>query len=271
MGDNLRLLEKYTVQTAKQVYEETKIGEKALSVVSLAMQKLLQKKLPLDSRILIVGAGETNTKLAKFLNKHGYRSAAVFNRSLENANEISNILDAPTFHLKDLSTYDKGFDILIVCTGSYSAMVNKNIYRQLLQGDQAEKLVIDLSVPRNVEREVVSAYDVNYVDVEQLRELAQKNLQSRKGEIIHARKILREKLNQFTLVYQQRQIEKAMKHVPSAVAEVKEKALQAVFKDRIKTLDEEAQILLNDVVDYMEKKCISIPMKAAKEIVIKKK
>ncbi len=271
VGDNLRLLEKYTVQTAKQVYEETKIGEKALSVVSLAMQKLLKKNLPLDSRILIVGAGETNTKLAKFLDKHGYRSAAVFNRSLENANQISEILDAPAYHLKDLSTYEKGFDILVVCTASYAATINKKIYRHLLRGEQDEKLIIDLSVPRNVEREVVSAYDVNYVDVEQLRELAQKNLELRKGEIIHARKILRDKRSQFTTIYQQRQIEKAMKSVPSAVAEVKEKALQAVFKDRINTLDEEAQALLNDVVNYMEKKCVSIPMKAAKEIVVKKK
>ena len=66
LGDNLRLLEKYTVIAAKNVYANTKIGERALSIVSLAIQKLLESDLPKDARILMVGAGETNLKVAKF-------------------------------------------------------------------------------------------------------------------------------------------------------------------------------------------------------------
>ena len=196
-GDNLRLLEKYTVQTAKQVYEETKIGEKAISVVSLAMQKLLQRGLPTEARIIIVGAGETNTKLAKFLAKHNYLNATIYNRSIENTHEISQILEAPAHHLKDLADHPGGFDILVVCTGSFSSMIDVQMYDSLLQGEPDRKLVIDLSVPRNVDGQVIHNYDIDYVDIEQLRDLAEKNLNARRGEIVHAKKILRNKLEEF--------------------------------------------------------------------------
>jgi len=44
-GDNLRLLERFTVNAAKDVYTSTKIGEKPVSVVSLALQSLLTEHL----------------------------------------------------------------------------------------------------------------------------------------------------------------------------------------------------------------------------------
>ena len=67
VGDNLRMLENSTVKAAKEVYEKTKIGEKPLSIVSLAVQSLLNTGIAKDARLLIVGAGETNTLFAKFL------------------------------------------------------------------------------------------------------------------------------------------------------------------------------------------------------------
>ena len=110
VGDNLRMLENSTVKAAKEVYEKTKIGEKPLSIVSLAVQSLLNTGIDKDARLLIVGAGETNTLFAKFLKKHDFRNVRVFNRSLDNAAHLVEMLDAKSYHLSELSTYTQGFD-----------------------------------------------------------------------------------------------------------------------------------------------------------------
>jgi glutamyl-tRNA reductase len=69
-GDFIRILIKHTIETAKRVYTETSIATKPVSVVSLANHKLKSHGLNLNSRILIIGAGTTNSNLCRFLKKH---------------------------------------------------------------------------------------------------------------------------------------------------------------------------------------------------------
>lgn len=266
-GDNLRLLEKYTVIAAKEVYANTGIGEKPLSIVSLAMQKLLAQQVDTASRILMIGAGETNRLMAKFMHKNNYTNAAIFNRNLDNAAEISELLDSPAYHLKDLKNYRKGFDVIVVATGSTSSLIDTVTYKSLIQKDHTPKLIIDLSVPRNVDEEVVETFNIHYVGIEELRVLAENNLQHRKKEVVQARKLLKERIKEFRIVFQQRKIEKAMSKVPVEVKKVKHKAIHSVFKKDIDQLDSQAQAVIIQMMDYMEKKCISIPMKMAKKVV----
>ncbi|NNK76896.1 MAG: glutamyl-tRNA reductase, partial [Maribacter sp.] len=116
--DYLRLLEKAAVKTAKEVYHSTAIGEKALSIVSLAIQALKERKLPDSSRILLVGSGETNSLVAKFLKKYNYAHTAIYNRSLDNAKELSSFLNAKAYHISELSQVNADFDVIFICTAA---------------------------------------------------------------------------------------------------------------------------------------------------------
>ena len=266
-GDHFRLLEKYAVKAAKDVYAHTKIGEKPLSVVSLAIQKLVQSKVKKDARILMIGAGETNRLVAKFLKKYEYTNAVVFNRNIDNASQIQELINAKAYHLSELNSYKEGFDVIMICTGSTSAIVDSHMYESLRNKEDDPKLIIDLSVPRNVDEEVIASNELHYIDIEQLRKLAEKNLNYRKKEVIEGKKILNKKLKEFEVVFQQRQIEKAMKDIPREVNEVKKRALTQVFSKKMENLDDTSKALVIEMMEYMEKKCISIPMKLAKEIV----
>ena len=55
-GDLIRIIIRHTIETAKKVYTNTNIAKRPVSVVSLAYHKLRDMDVPLDSRILIVGA-----------------------------------------------------------------------------------------------------------------------------------------------------------------------------------------------------------------------
>lgn len=268
-GDNLRLAVDLAVQAAKAVYTHTRIGEKPVSIASLAVQKLERLHTPKDARILMVGAGQTNALVAKFLIKHQFHNVRVFNRTMARAEDLSSLFQqGSALPLSALPAYRDGFDVLIACTSAHEPVIRHGLYQDLLHGDQREKVVIDLSIPHNVEPAVPREFPVQYVEIEGLRSLAKENLAFREKEVEHARKLLEEYTALFPAQYRQRRLERALQVIPDSVRAVKEKAVREVFKKELETLDPSAQALVERILGYMEKKCIGIPMKAAREAIL---
>ena len=264
-GDHLRLAMRKTIETAKRVYNETRIGERPVSIVSLAIQKLLKTNLSRDARILLIGAGQTNLLVSKFLTKHEFKNVVVFNRSLAPAMSIAKAFSNEGHTLEELEGYQSGFDCLIACTGAQIPIVNTVLYNNLLQGDTSKKIIVDLGAPSDVASEVISSFDNELIEIDGLRELAAQNMDFRRNEISLAQTIIHDELNNFHSLFQQRKIEKALQHVPTKIKAVKEHAINSVFKKEIAGLDSESKDLMERMMAYMEKQCISIPMKAAIE------
>ncbi|MEM8526705.1 MAG: glutamyl-tRNA reductase [Bacteroidota bacterium] len=267
-GDDLRIAMNLAIQASKDVYSNTRIGEKPISIASLAALRLRNSTLSKGARILLIGAGQTNMLIAKFLKKYEYSNVIVFNRTLAKAKKLAKMLGGQAQLLSKLKDYREGFDGIIVCTGSTKPIITRALYENLLIGSKAKKLVIDLSIPNNVDKRMLSDFDVEYVEVETLRTLAKENLAFRHAEVHKAKQILQRHLDEFPMIYQQRKIARAMKTVPDAIKEVKSHALNNVFKHEVDSLDAETRELLERMLTYMEKKCIGIPMKAAKEAIL---
>ncbi len=266
-GDNIRILEKLTVATAKKIYSNTKIAEKALSVVSLAIQSMLSENENRNQRILLIGSGETNALAGKFLKKYQFNNISIYNRSLDNARQLANTLNASSHHLNELEKLSGGFDTIIICTSANQVVIDNNLYKTMIKDDKSSKLIIDLAVPRNVSEELVEKNDVKYIDISRLKHLAEINLEYRRKELERAQPIITEQLIAFKELYQQRQLERALAHIPQKIKAIKTRALNEVYAERLKSMDKESIALLNEMMDYMEKKCISVPIKAAKSSV----
>ena len=265
-ADHIRLLMRYVVEGTKQIYAQTNIGAKPVSVVSLAFQKLNEFCINPNPRMLIVGAGQTNQLVAKFLNKHAYKSMAVFNRTAAKAEQLANTLSGKGYALSDLEHYSAGFDVLFVCTSSNEPVINEAVYKQLLQGETDRKIIIDLSVPLDTAAAVVENNNVEYIEIEGLKEIAKENLACRKREISTVQALITEFIEDFQLVFKERQVTKAMNELPVHIKQVKQKAIDIVFKKEIEGLDNETQELMCRMLDYMEKKCVGIPMNIAKKV-----
>ena len=264
-GDHLRIAMTSAVEGAKEIYARTRIGEKPVSIVSLAIQKLLGHKISRNARILLIGAGQTNTLVVKFLRKHEFKNITIFNRSLDRAKQLAEMVDGRGKALENISAFQEGFDVMIICTGATEALVNSDLYDQLLAGETNTKLLIDLAIPNNIDREVVNEFNVQYIEIEDLRTLAKENLSFRQNEVVKGRKLLMRKIDAFTELHRQRQIIKSMKNVPEEIKAVKSHAMNKVFKKDMEHLDEDTKDLIYRMMDYMEKQCIGIPMKAVKQ------
>ena len=60
-----------------------------------------------------------------------------------------------------------------------------------------------------------------------------------------------------------------MREVPEKVKEIKANAMNEVFQNELEGVDEQSRELIEKIVGYMEKKYMSVPMKMAKEILLK--
>lgn len=269
-GDFIRLLVKQTIETAKEVFTNTDIAKNPVSVVSLAYRQLRDLGIKNEAKIIMVGSGETNTNMANYLQKHKYANFTIFNRTLSNAETLAQKLNATAFSLNDLSTYNKGFDVLITCTGSTEPVITDSVYQTLKAGDNTKKVIIDLALPADVDKQVIENNNIHYIDINSLKSQAEKNLDLRKGEVDKCRAIIKTKLEEFISLYNERKIELAFGEIPKQVKAIKELAMNEVFSKEINSLDDKSKEVLDKVLNYVEKKYNAVAMKTAKEVLLSK-
>ena len=267
-GENLRMYMNCVVKTAKEVYTHTNISKNPISVVSLAYRKLKDYNLCSNARILIIGAGETNRNISKYLQKHKFSNFAVFNRTVSKAKELANDLGGEAFNLEALKTYSKGFDVIITCTSATEPIITPEIYTALLNGDTGRKTIVDLAIPNDTDAKVLEKFPVNFIEVHSLNEVAKNNLQERYEELTHAESIIDQNIAAFLLELKQRRIELAMRQVPEKIKEIRNTAINSVFAEEVQGMDQQSREVLEKVINYMEKKYISVPMIMAKDILI---
>jgi glutamyl-tRNA reductase len=268
-GDFLRLCMNRVVKTAKEIYTDTKISEKPISVVSIAYRMLRNIAVNDHTRFLIIGAGETNQLFAKYLKKQKLSNFTVFNRTLEKAQSLANELEGTALPLSELATYNKGFDVIITCTSAVEPIITTEIYSNLLNGETAKKIILDLAIPNDTAPEVIEQNSVHFINIESIQETIKRNMDERYGELCHAENIIELNMHEFRPLVRQRKIELAMQVVPQTIKDIRNTAITSVFADEINELDQQSKEVLEKVLNYMEKKYISIPMLMAKDILIK--
>lgn len=269
-GDKIRLAIQQTIVTAKEIYTKTNIAKNPVSVVSLAYRKLRDLNIPTDARFILIGAGETNSLMAKYFKKHKYTNFSIFNRTLTKAKTLAKELGGRAFKLEELEKFKEGFDVIISCTGSIEPIITTKIYKSILIGEKSKKVVIDLAVPNDLDAAVLEKYDINLIAVSNLREVAKENLLARQSELAQCYRIIDEKIVEFKQLFRQRQVELAFSEIPQRVKEIKETALNEVFAKDFHALDKKSKEVLDKVISYMEKKYNAVAMKTAKKAILNK-
>lgn len=265
-GDLLRLLSKHTVETAKQIFTETNIARNPVSVVSLAYRLLRDKSVKENARCIFVGAGTTNSTMAKYLKKHHFSSFTVFNRSLEKAKELAGELGGQACELSALKHYTGGFDVLVTCTGSKNPVITPEIFESLLQGDTDKKIIIDLAVPTDLQSQVLKKYRIDYISVAAIKEQAKVNLALRRKEIKNCEAIIDQRTAEFEGMVKERSIELAFGDIPRRIKEINHLALNEVFAKDVQTLDAGSKETIEKIIGYIEKKYNAVAITTAKKV-----
>jgi glutamyl-tRNA reductase len=140
-----------------------------------------------------LGTGEIGQNTVENLVKHVYQpKVKIANRSYEKAEKIAEKYSIPQIAFENFEEELKSTDILIVATGASHPIIHQKHFP-----NGKETLVIDLSIPNNVDKKVAENKAVQLVDVDELSKHIQETIEQRKKEIPKAEKIIKEMTKEF--------------------------------------------------------------------------
>lgn len=174
-------------RASKSIKTNTALSGGSVSV-SFAAVKYLQEKTKFSgtSKILVLGVGKIGRNTCKNLvNTFGATNITVMNRSEEKAITLAEELNVGYAPLSELALQLEEADIILLATSAVEPL--------LLKSDLAgkgDKLIIDLSIPCNVEPGTNELPNISLVHLDQLSKLKDENLKKRKAEVPKAQKII---------------------------------------------------------------------------------
>ena len=140
------------------------------------------------------------------------------------------------------------------------------MFKQL--GVEGKKIIVDLAIPNDIDRSVLEEYDIDYISIEELKEEAKRNLKEREKEVFRCEQLVEMRIEEFETAFKNRKLELAMQEIPQIMKEIKLRALEKTFAKDLNALDPQSKETLEKILNYLEKKYISIPMKMAKQVVL---
>lgn len=181
----------------KKIRTDTEIGKMPVSVSSAAVSLAEQIFGELKGKsIIIVGAGKMSELTAKHLLDDGARSIFVANRTYEKALILAKGFSGIAIHFDELSEYLTKVDIVIVSTNAPHYVITKNNVASIMSKRRYSPLFfIDISVPRNVDPEINKLENIFLYNIDDLKDVVEKNQSIRNNEINKAETIIEKDLS----------------------------------------------------------------------------
>jgi glutamyl-tRNA reductase len=232
----LNLLFRSAVEVGKRVRTETAIGRGTASVSHAAVEMATDLLGTLAGRrVLVVGAGDMGEGIAAALVGAG-ADISVTNRTTERARQLAERVHGTVVPFGKLPTAISRADVLLTCTGSGGILVDVDTMRAGRIGIETPLLVVDIAVPRDVAADVDRLPGVTLLNLDDLRDWADRGLAQRAGETERVRSIVVEEIEHYL-------VEATARQAAPLVAELHEQA-EAVrsgelerFANRLRGLD----------------------------------
>ena len=177
------------IQASKRIKTETKLSSGATSVSFASVQYILKSVKDVTTKnILLFGTGKIGRNTCENLIKHTKNEhITLINRTRDRAEKIAGKFKVLVKDYSQLPEEIKNTDILIVATGAQNPTVDK----QLIQ-NKKELLILDLSLPKNVDENVKDLKNVTLTHLDELSNITDGTLNKRKEFIPVAEAIIEE-------------------------------------------------------------------------------
>lgn len=236
------------VMAGKFVRSETEIAKGAVSIssaaVELAMLKSrvdLSRPLP-DLTIAVVGAGKMSKLLFTHLASHGVTKIVLLNRSQKSADELAAQYPDLEVEVKLMDEFwptMERVDLAFTSTSAVEPIVTKDLLQKGIWGKGEKPLmVIDISVPRNVEASCNDVEGIFAYNVDDLKQVVAANQEKRRHKMLEAELLLQVELAKFV------QWQESLRYVP-AISKLQKKFEQV----RKAEFDKASKKALKDLSD----------------------
>jgi glutamyl-tRNA reductase len=184
---NLERLTNSVIQASKRIKTETQISSGATSVAFASVQYIL-KNVPdiAQKNILLFGTGKIGANTCENLVKHSQNDHIVLiNRTQEKAEKIAGKFPVQVKPFGALTASIRDSDVLIVATSSQKPTVTSDLIY-----NKKPLLILDLSLPRNVDPELNDRPNTQVIHLDELSQITDATFERRKKFIPQAEQIL---------------------------------------------------------------------------------
>ncbi len=266
------------VKAGRKVRSSTAIARGATSLSHVAVE-LATARLggSLDGRrILVVGAGTMGEGIVDALaQQDAAAEIVVANRTLARARALAGRVGGPSVGMSGLAGALEAADAVLLSTGSSLPVLDVELMTSVArarsqagsaggEGDREALVVVDVSVPRNVDPAVAFIEGIELLDMDDLSGHAERALDGRRGEVASAREIVRQEVERYRADERARGAAPIVSALRERVSEVQRAELER-HRGRLGELDEEQWREVESVVNDILAKVLHQPTVALKE------
>ncbi|GAA1470831.1 glutamyl-tRNA reductase [Corynebacterium aurimucosum] len=274
VGPRIHALAQSALRTGKRVHSETEIDEAGSSMVSFAFDQALSRMGREDlagKRVLILGAGAMASLAATHAGRLGAhliianRTIARAERVAQHAHEAGVYADVIEFSERAQALRD--VDVAISATGAQGFTITAADVERYHVADR-ELMLVDLSLPRDIDDAVAEAEGVDLVNIERLNnslQAADTDLAAGSSPHAQARRIVSEELEAYAS-------EQRVRDVVPAVSALRKRAANLVqcelarMEQKHPELDERQMGDINRALKRVADKLLHEPTVRAKQL-----
>lgn len=228
------------IQASKRIKNETEISSGATSVSFAAVRYIFNTVEDIANKnILLFGTGKIGRNTCENLVKHTkHEQITLINRTKDKAERLAKKLDLIVKDYADLQVEIQKADVLVVATGAQNPTVDKTILNL-----KKPLLILDLSIPKNVNENVQDINDVTLIHMDHLSQMTDETLENRKKHIPAAEAIIEEIKDEFISWTKQRKFAPTIHALKEKLNSIKDGELNVQRKKMANFDEEQAELI----------------------------
>jgi len=193
------ILTNLAIRTGKKAQHETAISHGGSSISWAAIEKARKTTGNLeDKAVLVIGAGKMGEIALNHLHDLGVKKIFLMNRTGEKAENLAsryNGIPASFWNIKEILSE---VDICFCAVGAPHYILDKEKIINIMDMRQGRELVlIDISMPRNIDPEVKLIPGVHLSAIDDLHEVVDNSMKKRESALHEVEEIIRQKILEF--------------------------------------------------------------------------
>jgi glutamyl-tRNA reductase len=233
------------IQASKKIKTETEISSGATSVSFASVQYIMKNVENIgEKNILLFGTGKIGRNTCENLVKHTKNEQiTLINRTKNKAEKLAGKLNLIVKDYADLHLELQKADVLVVATGAQNPTIDKAILNL-----KKPLLILDLSIPKNVNEDVRKLENVTLVHLDDLSKTTDETLENRKSQIPAAEIIIEEIKDEFIAWTKNRKFAPTIHALKAKMNEIKTAELNFQRKKLSNFDEEQAEIISNRII-----------------------
>lgn len=233
------------IQASKKIKTDTEISSGATSVSFAAVRYIINNVQDIGNKnILLFGTGKIGRNTCENLVKHTKNEhITLINRTKEKAEKLAGKLNLIVKDYSELHLELQKADVVVVATGAQNPTIDKAILNL-----KKPMLILDLSIPKNVNENVEEIEGVTLIHMDYLSQLTDETLENRKKHIPAAEAIIEEIKEEFITWTKGRKFAPTIHALKAKLNAIKASELDFQSKKISNFNEEQAEIISNRII-----------------------